>query len=221
MNDSLDLAALKDAWRALDRKLERQHALELHLFRQSRLRRARLHLFPYYFEAVLEILVGLTIAVLAGSFWTGHLAEPIALIAGLALHAYGVALIGLATYQLVLLAHLDFSAPVLAIQKSLAGLQEQRTRAALALGLPWWILWLALLVCLARAFPGIDLYARAPAWVLGNLAVGLTGLIGSFFAIRWLRRRNPASVTDVTALGWLLVRARRNLEEIERFEREG
>lgn len=219
MNDALDLAELKAAWRTLGNSLERQHALELHVFKQGRYRRARLHLFPYYVESALEILVGLTIAVLAGGFWTGHIAEPVVLLAGLALHAYGVAMIALATRQLVLLARLDFSAPVLAIQKDLAGLQEQRTRAALALGLPWWILWLALLVCLARAFPGIDLYARAPAWVLGNLAVGIAGLIGSLFAVRRLRRRNPTG-SDATALGWLLGRARRYVEEVERFERE-
>lgn len=220
MNDALELAELKSAWRALDAKLERQHALERQEFKQSRLRRARLHLFPYHLESALEILIGLTIAVLAGGFWSGHLGEPVPLAAGLALHAYGVAMIGLATYQLVLLARLDFSAPVLAIQKDLAGLREWRLRAALALGLPWWILWLALLVCLARAFPGIDLHARAPGWLVGNLVVGIVGLIASLFLVRRLRRRNPEGA-DLTALGWLLGRARRELAEIERFEREG
>jgi len=219
MNDALELAELKSAWRALDAKLERQHARELQAFRQGRLGRARLHLLPLYFEAVLEILVGLTIAVLAGGFWTGHLAEPVVLVAGLALHLYGIAMIALASRSLVLLTRLDFAAPVLTIQRDLAGLEEHRTRAALALGLPWWVLWLALLVSLARAFPAIDLYARAPGWVLGNFAFGLLGIAVSLLVVRRIRRRKPTH--DGTTLGWLLRRARRQIEELERFEREG
>ena len=221
MNDALELAELKAAWRALDAKLERQHALELHLFRESRLKRARLHLFPLYLESALEILAGLVIAVLAGSFWTEHLGEPAPLIAGLVVHLYGVLLIAMAVYQLVLLARLDFAAPVLAIQKDLARLQQHRVRAALALGLAWWVLWIALLECLARAFPGIDLYQRFPTWILANLAVGVLGIILSLLVVRWLRRRKSTSPTDPTALSWLLGRARRYVEEIERFERGG
>lgn len=216
MNDALELAELKSAWRALGAELERRNALELRALEQGRLRRARLHLLPLWLEAVLEILTGLTIAVLAGGFWVGHLSEPVVLVAGLALHLYGIALIALASRSLVLLARLDFATPVLTIQRDLAGLEEHRTRAALALGLPWWILWLALLVCLARAFPAIDLYARAPAWVLGNLAVGLIGIAVSLLVVRRIRRRTPAH--DATTLGWLLRRARRQLEEVERFE---
>jgi len=219
MNDALELAELKSAWRALDAKLERQNARERFAFKQGGLRRARLHLLPLYIEAVLEILLGLAFAVLAGGFWTGHLAEPVVLVAGLALHVYGIAMIALASRSLVLLARLDFAAPVLAIQRDLAAIEVHRTRAALALGLPWWVLWLALLVCLARAFPEIDLYARAPAWVLGNLAVGLIGIAISLLVVRRIRRRNP--VHDTTTLGWLLRRARRQVEEVERFEREG
>lgn len=216
MNDSLDFAELKDAWRALDAKLARQHALELHVFRENRLGRVRLHLFPFWVESVLQILVGLALAVLAGSFWTGHVAEPGPLVAGLLVHAYGVGTVAFGVYQLVLLARLDLAAPVLAIQKSLAGLQARRARAALVLGLAWWILWLALLVCLARAFPGIDLYQRAPAWVLGSLAVGLLGLFASLLVVRRLQRR-PSHAPGRT---WLLDRAQRHLAEIDRFERE-
>lgn len=218
MNDALELAELKSAWRALGAELERRNALELFAFKQGRLRRARLHLLPLWLEAVLEILIGLTFAVLAGGFWVGHLSEPVVLVAGLTLHFYGIAMIALASRSLVLLARLDLSAPVLTIQRDLAGLEEHRTRAALALGLPWWVLWLALLVCLARAFPAIDLFARAPAWILGNLAVGLIGIAVSLLVVGRIRRRNPAH--DGTTLGWLLRRARRQLEEIERFERQ-
>ena len=218
MNDTLELAALKDAWRALDRKLERQHALERELFRARHLTRAKLHLYPLWVAALVQLAVGVAVVVPAASFWLAHRDEPGPLVAGLALHIYGIGVIGLAVGGLLQLARLDFSAPLLTLQTRLAALHEQRVNATLWLGLPWWILWFALPLCLARAFAGIDLHARAPGWVLGNLLVGVVGLVVSLLFVRRLRCRGSALASG--SLGFFLTRARRELESLARFERE-
>jgi len=219
MNDALDLSLLKDSWRALERKLERQHALELARLRARGFSRVRLQLFPLWLGALATIGIGLALVVPAASFWIAHRHEPAPLVAGLALHLYGILALGFGVGELVHLARLDFAAPLVALQGRLAALHEQRVTGALWLGLPWWLLWFALPLCLARAFAGIDLYQRAPGWVLGNLGVGLVGLVASLLLVRRLRRRAPAP--DASAFGFFLGRARRELEELERFEREG
>jgi len=221
MNAPVDFAVLKDAWLALDRKLERQHALEFARFRQGRFTRARLYLVPLYLGALLSLVLGVLVVVPAGSFWIAHRSEPAPLVAGLMLHLYGVLLIGFGVAELLHLARIDFAAPLLLIQRRLAELHAQRLRGALVLGLSWWLLWIPLLECLARAFAGIDVYERAPAWMLGNLAVGVLGIALSLLVLRWFARRAAASPQrDPTAFGWWLGRARRQVEEVERFERE-
>lgn len=222
MNDSLDLAALKDAWRALDAKLARQHALELHLFRESRLAKARTHLWPLWFGLIVQLACGLFFAVASGSFWTSHLSEPYHLAAGLTLHAYGILVIGLGVYELVLLARIDFAAPVLAIQKRLAAVRDHRIRSSPWLGLPWWVLWLLAVTSLARAAAPADPFAPLPPWIVWNLVVCSLGLLATLGFIAWSRRRpSLQEKLDHNAAGYFLGRASRYVAEIERFEREG
>ena len=62
----------------------------------------------------------------------------------------------------------------------------------------WWVLWVAVLMVVAEAAAGIDLYAHQPAWILGNIVFGLVAL-----------------VDDLT--GTSLCRVPRDLEEIDAF----
>jgi serine/threonine-protein kinase len=79
-----------------------------------------------------------------GGFWTEYLDVPYLLIAGLLVHAAGLSMIGLGAAMQVLIARIDYSAPVLAIQRQLAQVRTLYVYGGLAVGLPWWLLpWLS------------------------------------------------------------------------------
>jgi hypothetical protein len=158
--------------------------------------------------------------VVAGSAWIDHRDNPHLLIAGLVLHAYGIAAIVTGTRLLLARSQLDYMAPIVTLQRQLAGLRRQAARRSLALGLPWWFLWVPCLL-VAAGVAGFDLYAAATAWVWSSLAVGAVGLAVSV----WLARRcadrairSPTLRTLVDHLGGgRLARAARELDELARF----
>lgn len=117
-------------------------------------------------------------------------------------------------------ARLDYGAPVLALQHDLGSLARLRARYSLALGLPWWFLWIAVLV-VAVAWAGGDLYATAPLWIWCNLAVSGAGLA---VCVWWARRHatartaSPAMRRMIDQLsGTALARAAAELADIARF----
>jgi len=146
------------------------------------------------------------------------------LVAGLALHIYGIAAACLLTARLVLVAHAYYTDPVLVLQHRLAVLRRFRIRASLALGLPWWVLWVPCTMIAASALWGLDLYAASPRWVWGSLAVGLVGLVGSVWIARRLGGR-PISTPWLARMvddlaGRSVIRAGREVDEVVAFRRD-
>jgi hypothetical protein len=89
-------------------------------------------------------------------------------------------------------------------------------------GLPWWFLWVPILMVLA-ALVGVDLAARAPGLVWGGMAVGAAGLLGTWCLHRWSRRPGQARLAgavDDAVTGRSLRRAQAQLDELRRFEQE-
>ena len=102
-------------------------------------------------------------------------------------------------------------------------LEAFRAISTLALGPPWWVLWIVATMVGAKWWLGIDLYAESPQWIQWSLGASVLGMAASVALARRLADRQTSSpllrnVIDDLA-GCSLLRARRRLDEIAQFER--
>lgn len=221
----MELHDLKTTWQALDRQLTQHNRLQLHLLREQKLEKARNSLRPLFWGQLAQLLlVGLPLIVLASCLWAGldHLPSSALLLAGVVVHAYGVAVVALAGATMGLVRTLDYSAPVLSIQKQLAKLRGLYVLNAMLCGLPWWFMWVPVLM-VGAGLVGVDLYARAPqvAWI--GLGVGAVGLLGTWIFHRWARqpsRPQRAQAMRDSLTGGSLRKAQALMAELDHFEKQ-
>ncbi len=217
----MELDDLKVAWQTLDRRLDAQTALNLHIFRDGKLDKARRGLRPLFWGQIMQVLCGIALVLLSVSFWTAQRDVAHLLVAGLSLHAYGVLMIIFGGVAIGLISRIDYAAPVLAIQKQLGHLRRFYIRTNVGLGLAWWFLWMPLMMMFFMSAFGADLYANAPAVIYGGTAIGAAGLLLTFIFNRWARHPSGpamAKIVDDSVAGGSLNRAQRVLDEIAQFE---
>ncbi len=216
----MELDDFKQAWQALDRRLEQQHDMSVQLFRDGRLDQMRHGLRPLVWGQAVQMVVGVLGLLLLAPIWVAHRGDPAVLVAGLVMHAYCIGLIVVGARVQALVARIDYAAPVLAIQRQLLDLR--RTYAvygAVAVGLPWWFLTAPLLVVLSRG----AIMTTAPSVIWIQLAIGAAGLLATWWFHRWAHRPGRAELArklDDSSAGGSIRRAQAALAEIARFERE-
>lgn len=214
---------LKTAWQALDRKLERQHTLALHQFKQTKLAKMRGGLRPLVIGQVFQLVIGLMLALFAGGFWFDHIGKAHLMIYGLLLHGFGIMLMVFAIRDLILIHGIDYGAPVLAIQKQLAELRAWRRRAGTWFAVAGCLIWLPGLLVMFY-LRGADLWLHKPAYVFWNIVVSLA-CVGVAFGLFWFSRRpgqeRLAKKLQESPAGKRIERAEQMLAEIERFEDAG
>lgn len=219
----MELDDLKQAWQSLDRRLDQQHALQLLAHRERKLDALRRHLRPLVWGHVLQMLFGALLVLLAVSVWHQHLHETHLLVAGLAMHIYGIAVIIFGGVMLGRIGRMDYSAPVLGLQKQLASLRRQYVIGGMCVGLPWWLLSVPCAMLVFMALFGVDFYRNAPLAIWLNLGVGVLGLLATWGFHRWSRHPNRprlAKWLDDSLTGSNLRKAQGALDEITRFERD-
>ena len=217
----MQLDQLKAAWADQAQRIDKLEAQALQAWQQPRQHAVRRRLRWFSGLQLAWLLVWIGVTVLAAGFWVEHRQVPQLLLAGLALHVYGIAAIWVSITRALLARHVDMAAaPVLIQQQRLARLRRFTALTELGLGLPWFWLWLLALQCLCVQWLGLDLYAMAPAWFLGTLGFGVAMMLGSVAAARWMMRRVPASHRLQRLLdslsGQSLARAQQQLQELER-----
>ena len=214
----MELDELKQAWHAMEQRLERQQALNVQLLTESRIDKAKRHLRWLLLGQCAQLAFGVLVTVLSARFWIANHEVPALLAAGLAGHAWGVLVICSATVELLLVTRIQYAQPVLAVQRYMALLQRWRTRVAPWLGLPF------LLACMFGPVLLAALGAPVPtAWVVGNLVACLGLAIAAAWFYRWSHRPGRevlAERVDDFLGGDSLRRARERLEEVARFEHE-
>ena len=218
----MELDDLKTAWQTLDRRLDAQTALNLHIFKDGKLDKDRRGLRPLAWGQVLQILCGVGLIVLSVPFWSAHLEVPHLLLAGISVHVYGVLMIICGGATISMISRIDYAAPVLAIQKQLGQLRRFYVRTNIGLGMAWWFLWMPLMMMLFMSAFGADLYANAPSVIYAGTAIGTAGLLLTWAFDRWARhpsRPHMAKMVDDSVAGGSLNRAQRVLDEIAQFER--
>lgn len=220
----MELDELKAAWHAMEHRLDATGRLGLLMYREDRTNRIRSSLRRLMAGQALQIAIWIAVITIVAPFWIEHRAVPHLLAFGLILHAYAIVTVLSSVVQLSVMASIDYSAPVLALQQRLARLRTLRIWSTLLLGLPWWLLWTVGFVVGVKHWMGIDLYATAPGLVWATLGFGLIALAASVWLARRIARRafatgKPARFADDIA-GHSLRRALGELEALARFERE-
>lgn len=217
---AFDLDELKQVWQSLDRRLARQEALMLDGVRRHRLDGLRAALRPLRWGQRLQIPFGVLVVVWAVWTWRTRWDLVNVRVAAMIMHAYGVALIVAGAQTLTLLGRIDYTAPVVEIQRRIAGVQRWYSLTGLVLGMAWWLLWIPLVMMVAGA-AGRDVLARGPWAIGGYAAVCVVGLALSLWAVWRAERSNRPAIrawAQLTASGRSLARAERILGELRRWE---
>ena len=218
----LDLDEFKEAWRRLDRRLAAQQALAFQVFREGRVRYLRRRLWPLYGGQCLQMALG-SAMIAAGVFgWARDARLPYLVVAGVILHAYGIALVIAGARTIWLSNRIDYAAPVVSIQRQLGDLRAWYVRCSVWLGQAWWFLWMPCFM-VAAAAAGVDVWRRAPGLFGLGTAIGVVGLLLTAGAYRLARRPGwgwLSVVNDDAMAGASLRRAHAVLDEIRRFEEE-
>jgi hypothetical protein len=221
-SNAMELDDMKAAWQTLNQRLDAQSALNLRVFTDSNLDRMRRGLRPLVWGQAIQIFFGALLALWGGAFWVDHRDVTHLLIAGLIVHATGISMIVSGALMEALMARIDYSAPVLTIQRQLAQLRKVYIRSAwFVVGLPWFVLWVPFTMVALKSVFGPDLYLNAPEMVWDNLGFGIACIFGTLALVRWARGRpNVAPRLGNFAAGPSIVRAQGLLDEIAQFEKE-
>ena len=217
-----ELDDLKSTWQTLNRNLERQHALAFHQFRENKLSRFRSGFRPLVFGQIIQLLCGVALALIGGSFWTDHLGVAHLMIYGLSLHAYGIMMIVFAARDLFIIRHFDYAAPVLFLQKQIAELRRWHQRAGLWFGITGCFIWIPGMLMIFYVL-GADVWVRNPSVVGWFLASALVCLGVLYAIVAWSRRPGQekfARSLEASSAGGSVKRAQSLLAEIERFAAE-
>lgn len=217
-----ELDDLKQAWQTLHGTLERQHAFTLHQFKESKRASFRRGFRPLVAGQIIQIVFGLGLALVGGSFWFDHRQVPHLLITGLLLHAYGLMMIVFAVRDLMLIQRIDHSAPVVTIQKQIVQLRAWHLQAG------WWFavtgcfMWTPLLLIVFYA-GGLDLWLHKPQMVYWYILSSFVCLGASYALVLWSRRAGQEKLArslHESSVGRAITRVQEELEELTRFEHE-
>lgn len=228
----MELDELKQAWQRLGHQVERQEAVQLQILRDRKLDKVRSNLRPLFWGQFLQFLLGIGLIALGVACWTRNGDVSGVFATGVLVHAFGVITAVMAVITMVLVASIDYSAPVLAIQKRMAQLLRFYTLNANVCGLPWWVMWALVIVAFfglgtVDPGPGTPPGTQVPlSWIVINLGIGIAGLLGAgVWYARSKRRRGTIEQAmsedcDNADGGDGIRRGRKLLDEIARFERE-
>ncbi|QBN92892.1 hypothetical protein BRM69_17090 [Xanthomonas oryzae pv. oryzae] len=184
----MELDDIALAWRSLEQRLDQQTALTSQLLGDMRSHAARAQLRPLWLSQSAQLLCAIALSGVIAHSWLPFADQAAAVVGGVLLQVWSVALAASAVRQLWLLSQLDFARPLLQTQRALAQLRRWRTRVAPWLGVAFWVLWVAVADAAWRAFTGQSL---PTAWMLCNVLVGVLGGIGTWLGYRRLQRSAP------------------------------
>jgi hypothetical protein len=202
----MQLDELKAGWTEMERRIDRLERLETAALARHVSGGVRAELRPLVVGQSVQVVAGVLLALAAGSFWFDHRAVPSLLVTGVSLHLYGIAMIVAAARNLVLVARVNETAPVLALQSRIAELRAWRIREGRWFGVAGSFMWVAMVIW-AFGLLGVDIVTANPLFVGLNLLVACVCL-AAFIVVSRLARAPEGSAVR---------RARGRLEEIEAF----
>jgi bacteriorhodopsin len=230
----MDLEDLKTRLAEQDAKLDQVLRLNATAVRELQLSKTRSSLRWLVPGIVFELFMTVVAVVWLGDFIAGHLREPGFLLPAVLVDVCVIAFMGSCIRQLVVIASLDYSLPVVTVQKELGQLRILRIRTTKWVMMLSFVLWFPVLLVLLEGFLGVDLWrilgavgdrdGSFVAWVAANVLFGLAvALVMIWVSNRYADRadRSPAvrRLMDDFA-GRSLKKDLSSLDSIVRFETE-
>jgi hypothetical protein len=230
----MDLDDLKTRLAAQDAKLDRAIRLNAAAVREIQLAKTKSSLRWLVRGVVFELFLTILAVVWLGDFIAGHPRDPRFLLPAALLDVCAIAFLGSCIRQLIAIGGLDYSLPVVAVQKELGRLRVLRVRTTKWVMMLSFVLWLPALAVLLEGFLGVDLWRILGAvgdrngsffaWVVANVLFGLAVALGMLWVSnRYADRmdRSPVIQRLMDDLaGRSLARALGSLDSIVRFETE-
>ncbi len=222
----MELDELKRAWGEYDRKLDAVIRLNTRTLRGPMLDKAERAMTRLSLLLGGELVLTLGVGLWLGSFAWRHSAEARFLIPAATLHAGVIVLVIVCIRQIVAISQIDYSAPVVAIQKRLETLRVERIRTTKWALLLSPLAWTPMAIVSLKGLFDVDVYvAFGASWVGANVLFGLLVLAVAW----WVSRRIAGSATGASLLqrlsrdlaGQNLTAARRFLDSLSQLEKEG
>ncbi|MCG8468240.1 MAG: hypothetical protein MJB57_08515 [Gemmatimonadetes bacterium] len=173
----------------------------------------------------LELIASLGVCFLTGGYLFENFGTLRYAIPGLALHGAVLTMVVLSARQLYAVSRVDYSEPVVVIQRRLAELRVSRVRSEGAMLIAAPLLWTPLAIVGAHGVFGLDLYAAFGApWIVVNFGLGVAVLLLAIWLSRRYGERARESalarrVADGLA-GRSLVEAQRLFTDVDEFAAE-
>lgn len=220
----MELDEMKLAWQMLDRRLEQQHAQNLQLYRESRLDKLRHGLRPLVWGQSIQIAFGIGFMLWGTAFWTTHTHALHTLACGVLVQAFGILLIAFAGRLLSIVKRIDYTLPVVEIQRHLAALRVWRVKVeAPVFGLVGCFIWIPILLMLIQQDwdqVGGDYWSQLHGFAMHLVLSGVVSLVLVLVVIWGLRRAGHARWLENNFAGAAVQKAEAMLESITRFEQE-
>jgi len=153
-------------------------------------------------------------------FWVEHLQTPHLLLTGLSLHAYAMMMIVFAVRDLYMIFSIDYSSPVLDIQKRIAELRAWHLRVGPIFAITGSIVWIPMGLVVFY-WLGADVWLHSPNFVYWMIANSVVCVVLVYGFIRWSRSSTSkfARYLVENAAGKSVGRAQAVLAEISQFEK--
>jgi hypothetical protein len=215
----MELDELKASWQRLDRRVQELTAINRQLTLDAAIRKARWRFAPLLASAAGNVVIGAFFALASASFIGTHRNALAALVPAGVLLATSLAYLVVGAGRLVLAWRIDFSGPVLGIQRSLAALQKWEAWSFFAMWVGASLLPVAMLFAIIIASHGVTPWERMPGVVVANAIVWIA--VGVFPLVAYLvsRRRQGKLAARVEAFltSHSIAQAKATLAEIDEF----
>ena len=215
----MELDELKASWQRLDRRVQELTVINRGLSLDAAIRKARWRLAPLLAGAAANFLIGAFFAVASASFIGAHRDALAALIPAVVLFATSLAYLVVGAGRLTLALRIDFSGPVLEIQRSLAAMQKWEAWSFFAMWTGCSLLPLAMLFAIIIATHGVASWKQMPGVVVANAIVWITAGVVPLLAYLVSRRRQGkfAARVETFLTSHSVAQAKATLAEIDEF----
>lgn len=215
----MELDELKASWQHLDQRVQELTLINRTLMLDAAVRRARRRLTPLLAGAATNVFIGAFFALASGWFIGTHRDTPFVLIPALVLQMTSLVYLSIGVGRLMLARRIDFTLPVLEIQRSLAAMQKWEAWSWVSMWVGSSLILPAMLVAVVIVTHGTPAWEHMPEMVLVNSIVWIvTALVPVLvYFISRRRRGRFAAWMDSHLTSHSIAAARAAIAEIDEF----